>query len=160
MLYVPNYAAALRCIGQELQRRKIEIFEITLTDADEFLVEYGDPDPPHTGIFRLLLSPDRIEILDREGEARRRQTRSEFRFDSLTEILRATGKYVDSKRARLRRLSNCCSQTGEVELEYQTRAGDMQSETLAMDFIRQTAVDMYKRRSRISNPVDMLTRRH
>src|SRR5262245_7981132 len=98
MVYVPNYAACLRFIGTALQRRKIEIFEITLTDADEFLVEYGDPDPPHTGISRLLLSPDRIEILDREGEARRRQTRSEFRFDSLTEILRATGKYVDSKR--------------------------------------------------------------
>src|SRR5262245_20476107 len=155
----PNYAGALRCIGQALASRNIEFFEI-LKKADEFLVEYGDPDPPYTEVLKLHFSLYNIEVLDREGQARRRQTKSELRFDSLPEILRATGKYVDSKQAQLRRLNNCClSNTGELELEYQTRAGDVQAEMLVRNFIREAAVSMYSRRNRISNPINILTRR-
>jgi hypothetical protein len=108
MLYLPNYASALRCIGQSLQSPNIEVFEL-IADADAFFVQCGDPNPPYTGVIKLQFSPDSIKILDREGQARRHQTKSEVRFDSVPEILRATGKYVDSKRAQLRRLNNCCS---------------------------------------------------
>jgi hypothetical protein len=159
MFYLPNYSSALRCIGQSLQSRNIEVFEL-IADADAFFVQCGDPNPPHTNLLKLQFSPNSIEILDREGRARRRQTKSAFRFDSLPEILRATGKYVDSKRAQLLRLNTCCSiEAGDIELEYQTRSGDVQSETLAMSVIREIAVNMYKQRRRISNPVDILTRR-
>ena len=159
MIFLPNYASVLRCIGQALESRNIDIFELT-TEADEFLARYGDPTPPYTGILEIRFSAQRIEILDREGRARRRQTKSAVRFDSLPEILRAAGRHVDSKRAQLGRLNNCClSEAGEVELDYQTRGGKVQSETLPMSLIRETAVDMYKRRSRISNPIDIVTRR-
>ena len=161
MLYRPPYASALRCIGQALESHNIDFFELITTEADEFIVECGDPIPPYTGVLKLQFSTDSIKIIDRENQARRRQTKSELRFDSLPEILRATGKYVDSKRAELRRLSNCCpSETGDVELEYQTRAGDVQSETLDMSLIREVAVNMYKRRSSISNPINTITRRN
>ena len=159
MLYLPNYASALRCIGQALQSRNVDIFEL-IADTDKFVVQCGDPNPPYTDVLKLQYSLDSITILDREGQAKRRQTKAEFRFDSLPEILRATGKYVDSKRAQLRQLNTCCSSAGEIELEYQTKAGEIQSETLVMGLIRETAVDMYKRRSRISNPIDILTRRN
>jgi hypothetical protein len=159
MIFLPNYASALRCIGQALESRNIDIFEL-ITDADEFLARCADPDPPYTGILEIRFSSQRIEILDREGRARRRQTKSVVRFDSLPEILRAAGRYIDSKRAQLRRLNNCClSEAGDVELDYQTRGGNVQSETLPMSLIRETAVDMYKRRTRISNPIDIVTRR-
>jgi hypothetical protein len=161
MLYRPPYASALRCIGQALENHNIDLFELITTEADEFIVECGDPNPPYTGMLKLQFSSDSIQIIDREGQARRRQTKSELRFDSLPEILRATGKYVDSKRGELRRLSNCCpSKAGDVELEYQTRAGDVQSETLDMSSIRETAVAMYKRRNSISNPIHTITRRN
>ena len=161
MLYRPPYASALRCIGQALENHNIDLFELVITEADEFIVECGDPNPPYTGVLKLQFSPDSIKIIDRENQARRRQTKSELRFDSLPEILRATGKYVDSKRAELRRLSNCCpSEAGDVELEYQTRAGDVQSETLDMSLIREVAVNMYKRRNNISNPINTITRRN
>ena len=161
MLYRPTYASALRCIGQALESHNIDVFELITTQANEFVVECGDPNPPYTGVLKLQYSTDSIKIIDREGQARRRQAKSELRFDSLPEILRATGKYVDSKRAELRRLSNCCpSDTADVELEYQTRAGDVQSETLNMSLIRETAVAMYKRRNRISNPINTITRRN
>ena len=161
MVYRPTYASALRCIGQSLESHNIDLFELVITEADEFIVECGDPNPPYTGVLKLQFSTDSIKIIDRENQARRRQTKSELRFDSLPEILRATGKYVDSKRAELRRLSNCCpSEAGDVELEYQTRAGDVQSETLDMSLIREVAVNMYKRRNNISNPINTITRRN
>jgi hypothetical protein len=159
MLYLPNYAVALRCIGQALQIQNIEVFELKC-DANDFLVQGANPIPPYTGLIELRFSIDDIKILDRERQAERRQSKSEFRFDSLSEILRAVGKYVDNKSAaRLCRLNNCCSSDqGEVEIEYQTRAGDVRLETLSMSVIRETGVDMYKKRTGLPNPLRMVTR--
>jgi hypothetical protein len=159
MLYHPNYAGALRCIGQALQSHNIEVFELK-SDANEFRVEGADPNPPFTGLIKLNFSLDDIKILDREGQARRRRSKSDFRFDNLPEILRAVGKYVDDKRAaRLRWINNCCpSDQDEIEIEYQTRAGDIRAETLSMSAIREIAVDMYKKRTRLPNPIGMVTR--
>jgi hypothetical protein len=158
MLYLQSYASTLRCIGQALQSHNIEVFELK-TDANEFRVQCEDPNPPYTALIELNFSPDNITILDREGQARRHQSKSEFRFDSLPEILRAVGEYIDNKRGHLRRLNNCClSDDAEIEIEYQTRGGETRTETLSMDLIRETAVDMYKRRSRLSNPISILTR--
>jgi hypothetical protein len=158
MLYLPNYASALRCIGQALQNRNIEVFELS-TDAGEFRVQAGDPNPPYTALIELQFSLDNVKILDREGQARRRQSKSEFRFDSVPERLRAVGEYIDNKRGQLRRLNNSClADQGDVEVEYQTRAGDVRLETLGMSFIRDAGVSMYKRRTRLSNPISTLTR--
>ena len=115
MFYIPNYASALRCIGQALERRNIDIFELT-TDADGFVVQCADPKPPYTGIVRLRYTADSITILDREGQAQRRRTKHGFRFDTLPQILRATGRYVDTKRAELLRLNNGWVSAGEVEI--------------------------------------------
>jgi hypothetical protein len=116
------------------------------------------PESARTALIELNFSPDNITILDREGQAQRGQRNPESRFDSLPAVLRAVGEYIDSKRAHLRRLNNCClSDQDAVEVEYQTRAGDVRSETLSMNAIRETAVNMYKRRTRLSNPIDMVT---
>ena len=157
MLFAIKYARALRCIGQALQSQNTEVFELK-TGADTFVVQYGDPNPPHTEIVELQFSLDNIKILEREGETRRRQAKAEFRFDTVPEILRAVGEYVDNQRGQLRRLSNCCLSDGNLEVEYETRAGEIRSETLPMSFIREAAVRMYKRRTRLSNPISMLTR--
>jgi len=50
------------------------------------------------------------------------------------------------------------SDDAEIEIEYQTRGGDIRAEALSMNVVRETAVDMYKRRTRLSNPISMLTR--
>ena len=159
MFYIPNYASALRCIGQALERQNIDIFEL-IADANGFVVQCADPKPPYTGIFRLHYPADSITILDREGQAQRRRAKSVFRFDSLPQILRATGRYVDAKRVELLRLSSGWGSAPNVEIEYQTRAGQTQAEILLMDLIREIAVNMYKQRTRVSNPVEILTRRN
>jgi len=161
MLYLPNYAGALRCIGQALQKQNIEVFELS-THVDEFRLQGGDPDPPYVALIELRFSIEGIKILDREGQARRRQSNAEIRFDSVPEILRAVGEYVDNKRGHLRRFNNSSSSNfydPTVEVEYETRAGDVSSENLTMSFIRESAVRMYKKRTRLSNPVNISTRR-
>lgn len=155
MLYVTNYAVTLRCIGQVLQQQNIEVYEIK-PRAGEFRLECGDPNPPYTGIIRMEYSADAIKILDREAQGRRGQSRAEFRFDSMPEMLRAIGEYIDSKRVGLRRLSS--ADPPDLELEYETRTGEIVSENLAISLIHETAVRMYKRRTRISNPISMVTR--
>jgi hypothetical protein len=97
----------------------------------------------------------------REGQARRGQSTTEItnvRFDSVPEVLRAVGEYIDHKRGYLRRVDNSSS-SAAVEIEYQTRAGDVQTEKLAMSFIHETCVHMYKRRTRRTNPINILTRK-
>jgi hypothetical protein len=161
MPYLPNYAGALRCVGQALQNQDIEVFELK-SQANEFRLQGGDPNPPYTALVEITFSTDRIKVLDREGQARRGQSNGEVRFDSVPEILRAVGEYVDNKRGHLRRINNSCASISDqpaVEIEYQTRAGDVQLESLTMNFIREAAVRMYKRRSRLRDPVNILTRK-
>jgi hypothetical protein len=146
MPYLPNYAGALRCIGQALQNQAIEAFEIKIY-ADEFRLLVGDPNPPYTALIELNFSVQQIEILDQEGKARRGQSATEVRFDSVPEVLRAIGEYVDHKRGHLRRVDSS-SLEAAVEIEYQTRAGDVQTENLDMSFIYEACVHMYKRRPR------------
>jgi len=161
MSYLPNYAGALRCIGQSLQTQDIEVFELR-TNFDEFRLQGGDPNPPYVALVELTFSTEDIKILDREGQARRRQSNAEIRFDSLPEILRAVGEYLDRNHGHLRCFNNSTSSNfydPTVEVEYETRAGDVRSESLSMSFIRESAVRMYKKRTRLSNPVNLATRR-
>ena len=153
MLYLPNYAGTLRCIGQFLHNHEIETFEIK-THANEFRLLAGDPNPPYTALIKLQFSVEDIEILDREGQTRRGRSTTEttdVRFDSVPEVLRAVGEYIDHKRGYLRRIDNSSPSEAAVEVEYQTRAGNVLTENLAMSFIRETCVHMYKRRTRHSN---------
>jgi len=159
MFYLPNYAGAFRCIGQQLQRQKIEVFELK-SHANEFRLQCGDPNPPYTGVTRMSLSKEQIQMIDREGRSRRGQASPEIRFDGIPEILRAVGEYLDRKGGALRTLNNSPSSSDAAfEIEYQTRAGQIQSESLTMTFIREACVRMYQRRSALSEPVNLLTRK-
>ena len=159
MLYLPSYAGALRCIGQALQKQNIEVFELR-SHVDEFRLQGGDPNPPYAALIELRFSIDGIKLLDREGQARRRQSNADIRFDSLPEILRAVGEYVDNKHGHLRRFNNSSSSNfydPTLEVDYETR-GDVTSENLTMSFVRESAVRMYKKRTRLPDSVNISIR--
>jgi hypothetical protein len=159
MFYHPSYAAAFRCIGQELQSQNIEVFELR-SRADVFRVQYGDPNPPYTGIKELVFSKETLQMIDRDGRRRRGQSTGEIRFDSIAEMLRTVGQYIDTKLGYLRWINNSGSSSDAAfELEYQTRAGQVQVETLTMSFIREASVRMYQRRTDLINPVNFVTRK-
>lgn len=156
-----NYAQTLRCIGQALQDFEIEAFELE-SDSADFRLQAGDPRPPYTALIELKFSPQKIAVLDRQGRARRGQSGPTVRFDSIPEMLRSIGAYIDGKRGHLRRIENSGSSMSDdpiVAIEYQTRAGDLEAENLSLSFIRETCVRMYKRRSGLSNPISVLTRK-
>ena len=150
MLNLPNYAHALRCVGQALQQRQIEAFELKSYFRD-FRLLVGDPNPPYTGLIEVQLSGQEIEVLEREGQGRRGQSNLNLSFDSVPEMLRAVGEYIDHRHGRLRRIDTCPSDITHsvVRIEYQTRTGDLQTEDLTMSFLHDTSVRMYKHRTRL-----------
>lgn len=159
MFYLPSYAAAFRCIGQELQSQNIEVFELK-SHVDVFRVQYGDPNPPYTALKEKLFSKETLQMIDREGRRRRGQLTGEIRFDSIAEMLRTVGQYIDTKLGQLQWINNSGSMSDAAfELEYQTRAGQIQTETLTMSFIREASVRMYQRRSDLVDPVNLVTRK-
>jgi hypothetical protein len=159
MFYHSSYAAAFRCIGQELQSQNIEVFELK-SQADIFRLQCGDPNPPYTGLKEIVFSKETIQMLDREGRRRRGQSTGEIRFDSIAEMLRTVGQYIDTKLGHVRRINNSGSSSDAAfELEYQTRAGQVQVETLTMSFIREASVRMYQRRTDLIAPVNLVTRK-
>ena len=147
-----NSARALRCIGQTLQHLEIEAFELKCYFRD-FRLFAGDPNPPYTALIELKFSPEKIEALEREGQGRRGQSNLNLSFDSLPEMLRAIGEYVDNQKGRLRRINNSYSSSPNnpiMTIEYETRAGDLQIENLTMSSLHDASVRMYRRRSKQS----------
>jgi len=161
MTFDLGYASALRCIGQALQNQNIDVFELKSVN-DGFRVQCGDPNPPYLALIELRFSLEQINILNRQGQARRGQPNGGVRFDAVPEILRGVGGYIDSTHAHLRRINNSCASMSDdpvIEIEYETRSGNVQSENLTLKFIREASVSMYKRRTQLSNPNSTLTRR-
>jgi hypothetical protein len=158
---VASYAGTLRCIGQALQRQEIVVFELK-SYASDFRLQCGDPNPPYTNLIQLSYTVDDIEALDQEGQTRRgRRSSNAVQFDSLPEVLRALGNYVDSKLAYLWRIYNAdqSSYDPSIELEYETRARRLQAEKLPLSSILEMSTRMYKRRTKTTNPIDIFTGR-
>ena len=108
----------------------------------------------------MSFSKENIEMIDRDGRRRRGQSTGEIRFDSIPEILRTVGEYLDKKGSYLRWINNSgVSPEQALELEYQTRAGEIERETLTMSFVREACVRMYQRRAGLNNPINLLTRK-
>ena len=150
MFHSRSYARDLRCIGQELKDRDLEVFQIK-SHAGEYRLQAGEPVPPYTGLIEINYSEQILEAIDQRGQARRGKAANETSFDSMAEILRAVGEYVD-KNGFLRRIDNSCSPVADqtaIEIEYQTRSGEVCSEILPMNVLREAIIRMHKRRSRL-----------
>jgi hypothetical protein len=154
------YANALRCIGQELESRDIEVFEVK-SYANEFRVQAGDPHSPYTGLINIKLSAEQIEVLERRSQASRGKSNERMKFDSMPNILRAVGEYID-KHGYLRRVDTSCPPIADqlaIEVEYETRAGDIRLETLPMSVIREASVSMYKKRAHRPDIISFFARK-
>jgi hypothetical protein len=139
-------SAALRCIGQSLEKQKIEGFDLKC-DAGQFFLQCQDP-----SAFRMMelrYSAQDIELLERDGQAKRGASFKMVDFDGLPETLRAIGKYVDDKGGHVLRVCNrdLSSTSVAVKLEYQTVDGRLQTEEISKASIYRTMMEMYKDRS-------------
>lgn len=63
MIHRLDYANTLRCIGRALERKGIDVFELIVTGAGEFSVEYCDSDPTHGGVLaNCAITPRRPDL--------------------------------------------------------------------------------------------------
>jgi hypothetical protein len=142
---------ALRTIGQELKRRGIDLFELRCL-RKEYYLQCGDPDPPYVGLREITFSDDEINSLDLAAATRRGNDLTFVDFESLPEIMRAIGRYVEIKEGDLLRVSSFVSSSDQemMKLEYDGPDGRVHVEELPFSTLAETAMRMYKERSRAS----------
>lgn len=140
---------ALRTIGQELKRRGIDLFELRCLRT-EYYLQCGDPNPPYVGLLEITFSDDEIASLDTAAASGRGNGPTFVDFESLPEVLRAIGRYVENKEGTLLRISSLDSASDQeaIRLEYDGRDGRSHVEQLALSALAEIAMRMYKERSR------------
>jgi len=128
-----------------------ETFDLRCSDS-EFRLHCGDPTPPHLTLIKVRYTSDDISGLELKGRAKRGGSLTTAKLDSLPEILRALGHYVDSKGGRLVRICNgdVALDSSLIMLEYETRHRQVRREDFSITSIYKHTQDMHHERSRIS----------
>jgi hypothetical protein len=146
-----SYSRALRVIGQELEKRGIDIFELRYADA-EYLLQCGDPTPPYLALIQLRYSVNELKSLELAAASKRSAGFKLVDFDSLAETLRALGRHVEKKEGELRAISTLDSPNdgNKFSLEYEVRGGRVHVEELYEASVAAQAEHMYHERARIA----------
>lgn len=145
-----SYATALRCIGQDLERRGLQTFEI-LRERSHFIVLCADQELPAARPEALQYTPADIEILDRSGEGQRSKN-SAREFLNQGQMLRAIGDYLDKYGSTLIRISksNVESEEPFFRVEYISREGENVIDDRPGAAIFDMCVLMYQKRRVLS----------
>lgn len=146
-----NYASALRCIGQNLERRGLNSFDIRL-QGDTYLVDCGYQEPPSQTPVSLRFGPTDIEELERLGESKRGESRPAQEFINQVQIFRTIGAFLDKNEARLLRMTNNNGKAKDAPftVEYVTRDGDHVIDDRAGAAVYDMCVQMYKQRGKLT----------
>jgi hypothetical protein len=147
-----NYATALRCIGQDLERRGLKSFDIRLR-GNIFMVEGGYQEPPSPTPVSVEYTFKDIDELDQSGENRRGGIFRAPEFINQIQIFRTIGGYLDKYEACLLRATNNDGKTKNslFTVEYVTRDGDRVVDDLAGAAIYDMCVQMYKQRGKLTS---------
>jgi hypothetical protein len=146
-----NYATALRCIGQDLERRGLKSFDIRVRGS-VFVVECGYQEPPSPTPVSVEYTLKDIDELDRAGENRRGEAFRAPEFINQVQIFRTIGAYLDRNEARLVRVTNNDGKAKDslFTVEYLTPEGDRVIDDKAGAAIYDMCVQMYKQRGKLT----------
>jgi hypothetical protein len=150
-----SHARELRTIGQELEKQGIDIFDLHYDDGD-YVLECADPNPPFTDIIYLRYTNFELQSLEMTAAQARSGGFTQVNFQSMAEILRATGRYVERMNAKLLRISvpDAVEDSTLFKIEYQTRDGRHCFEDIRTNALADLTIRMYKERARISGTRD------
>lgn len=150
-----SYSGTLRTIGQELEKRGIDIFELRCQRAD-YTIQYGDPTPPHTQLLEIYFSGEEIRSLDLDAARQRGGRFKLVSFGRLPEILRALGRHVENKAGKILKISTATSMPtlDSFRLEYQSPDGRIQAEELTSSAMADLALRMYRIRLHVQSQPD------
>jgi hypothetical protein len=152
-MFRSKYAAILRCIAQDIERRGLKTFDIRLlASGKEYLVEGGYQEPPAptpVTIHYLLKDLDELEQL---GVARRGDQAPAKDFLNQIQVFRTIGGYLDKNEARLIRITNNTPSGKEAlyQVEYVTRDGEHMVDDHAGSALYDMCVTMYKQRGKLT----------
>jgi hypothetical protein len=139
-----GYNRSLRAIGQVLETHQLNAFD--LTRKDKFYLVRGQPEGGTVlqallrkwerqsrkgkGFFEQKYDPQDIELLQRQGRAKRQGGRRLPDFYRLPNVLRTVGAYLDMKNARLLQVSK---QDLNLTILYETKEGhpELEERTIA-----------------------------
>jgi hypothetical protein len=143
------HSNSLRVVGQVLQERGLDLFDLKYSD-DRILLQCGGPIPPYLDLVELSYSLAEIRALDDRARANRGASGQLVNFESLPEIFRAIGRRIDDQQGRLLRVCNADfpSLQDSITVEYQTRDKRHHVEELFIAAVGDHAMRMYKHRSR------------
>jgi hypothetical protein len=154
-----NFAMALRCIGQDLERRAIKCFDIRF-EANEYLALCGYQEPPAETPVTIRYRAVDLADIDDAGAAKQGQTAPPKEFLNLVQILRTVGGFLDKNEACLVRLTNNESAATEpsVKIEYISRDGERVLADRTGSALYDMCVAMYKQRGRLTGTGARLSR--
>jgi hypothetical protein len=154
-----KYATALRCIGEDLERRGLKSFDIR-SEGNEYVARCGYQDPPSPTPVTIQYTFKDIQELDRAGEGKRGEPSGSKEFLNHVQIFRTIGGYLDKNEGHLVRLTN-----NEVngkdflfKVEYVTQDGERVIDDRAGAAIYDMCVTMYKQRGKLTGTGRRLSR--
>jgi hypothetical protein len=140
---------SLRVIGQVLQQRGLDLFDLKYWDQ-EFFLQCGGPSPPYLNLVEFSCSVAEVEKLDAQSRAARGSLFKLVNFESLPEILRAIGRRIDDRDGQLLRVCNSDLPIfpDSITVEYHTGDRGRQVEKFFLASVGEHALRMYKTRAR------------
>jgi hypothetical protein len=146
-----DYAIALRCIGQDLERRGLKAFDIRLHGRN-YIVDCGYQEPPAPTPVSLEYGPKDIAELERQGEGKRGEFTATQEFINQVQVFRTIGAYLDKNEAQLLRLTNNDGKQKDplFKVEYITRDRERVVDDRAGAAIYDMCVQMYKQRGKLT----------
>jgi hypothetical protein len=143
----PTLSNSLRVIGQLLQQRGFDLFDLKYSDS-EFLLQCGSPKPPYLEVVEFSCSPADIERLDTAAKNARGRSSKLAAVESLPEVFRAIGRRIDDRHGELLRLCNSDSPVfpESITIEYQTHDRQRHIEKIVLASTGGRALRMHRAR--------------
>jgi hypothetical protein len=147
-----NYSMALRCIGQDLERRGLNAF-VLRRDGSHYVVLSGVSGPDTVVPEAIRYTPSDLEIIDRGGETRRGDRRGR-EFLHRAQMLRAIGDYLDKYGSTLICIIYDDNERRDspFRVEYLTREGEHRIDDRPGAAIFDECVLMFQKRGQTSLP--------
>lgn len=147
-----EYAKPLRAIGQDLEKLHVQKFEME-SDGNDYIVRSmveadqvnHDAATPSYKTLELRYTPEDLNRLEREGQAKRRDPNQMPNARSTSQVLRATGAYVND---RYSRLLGVIWQNQSVRIMYETALGSQEVDEIKVSSMYDFWVRMYLRRDK------------
>ena len=147
-----KYAKPLRAIGQDLKKLHVQKFEME-SDGNDYIVRSmveadqvnHDAATSSYKTLELRYTPEDLNRLEREGQAKRRDLNQMPNARSISEVLRATGAYINDSSCRFLRV---IWQNQSVRIMYETPLGDQTVDEIEVSSLYDFCMHMYLHRDK------------